>query len=304
MRQAEYSISFPSLSKVLDAIKQFFALIRVKHWVKNFFIFLPLIFSGDLASLGHYQIYALFVSFCLAASSIYIINDIMDVDHDKAHPQKKQRPIASGFFSVTTAFVMFLGMLLLLTTSFFFIGEAFYFVLGYFIMNILYSFKLKQIAIIDVTCISAGFVLRIMAGSVAAGVYLSHWMIIMVFLLTISIAFAKRRDDFMVALSEEANRKSMVGYTIQFLDIAKGISFSVTLVAYIFFTISIEVMERFNSDKLYITSLFVFLGIMRYLQNAIVDKNSGSPVKLLFKDRFLQIILLAWFLTFIFIIYG
>jgi len=160
------------------------------------------------------------------------------------------------------------------------------------------------LSIVDVSSISTGFVLRELAGGAESNVYVSHWMIIMTFLLTVSIGFAKRRDDLVLVLEKESSIKSLDGYTIPFLDIAKSISFSITLISYILYSISAEVIARIGSDKLYITSLFVFLGIIRYIQITVVDKNSGSPIEVLWKDKFLQITLLLWAFTFLFIIYG
>ncbi|MDD3877685.1 MAG: UbiA prenyltransferase family protein [Bacteroidales bacterium] len=280
-------------------------LIRVKHWIKNAAVLLPLFFAGGILNVfqtsGFAELIKLFFAFCLASSSIYIINDIVDVEKDKLHPEKCKRPIASGFFSIKSAIVIFLilfAFLIVLLTQ---MNASLYFVAGYFFLNVLYSFKLKQIAIVDVACISMGFVLRILAGGVAADVFVSQWMVIIVFLLTISIAFSKRRDDLIL---NKDLRASLSGYNLQFIDIAKSISFSITLISYIMYSISNEVQERIGSDKLYITSLFVFLGIMRYLQISIVEEKSGSPVKILTRDLFLQIIILLWILTFTLIIYG
>ena len=285
-------------------LKNIIRLIRVKHWIKNTFIFLPIFFAGKITLIFSDNLLFLFFSFCLASSSIYVLNDIFDVDKDRLHPSKKGRPIASGFFSIKVGFLIFAIVSILFLASLIFIKESFLYVLLYFVLNVLYSFKLKHISIVDVACISIGFVLRVLAGGYQADVHVSHWMIIMIFLLTISLAFAKRRDDLDLGIEKETLRKSLSGYTFQFLDVVKSISFSITLISYVLYSISPEVIERIGSDKLYITSLFVFLGIMRYLQISIVDKNTGSPVQVLMKDRFIQITLLLWGLTFFYIIYG
>ena len=286
---------------------QTFSLVRVNHWVKNLVVFLPLFFSGDLFSAIHTskftEVVMLGLAFCFAASTIYILNDFVDIESDKLHPEKSGRPLASGIFSKKQAF--FIALFTLAATVFFVsrLGFSARYVIGYFLLNIAYSLWLKKISIVDVTCIGIGFVLRIIGGGIAAGVFVSHWMIIITFLLSISIAFAKRRDDLVISIDgkHDFSRK---GYSLAFIDIAKSISFSITLVAYIMYSISESVIERIGSDKLYITSLFVFLGIMRYLQISIVEKKSGSPLTILKSDVFLRISIVLWFLSFSFIIYG
>jgi|JI6StandDraft_1071083.scaffolds.fasta_scaffold30742_3 decaprenyl-phosphate phosphoribosyltransferase len=287
-----------------EMIRNFLSLLRIKHWMKNTFVFLPVFFAGKIGLVFSTHVAFVFLSFCLAASSIYILNDIIDVEEDRNHPLKRFRPIASGFFSKNTAAIILAVLVLLFLASLTLIEHASWYVLGYFLLNILYSFALKKISIVDVSCISIGFVLRVIAGGEEAQVFVSNWMIIMVFLLTISLAFAKRRDDLVIDVQKDALRKSLSGYSIAFLDIAKSISFSITLISYVLYSISPEVIARIGSDKLYFTSLFVFLGIMRYIQITVVDKESGSPTDVLWRDRFLQITILLWGLTFLFILYG
>jgi len=289
---------------MLEFINNIAKLVRMRHWVKNGFVFLPVFFAGKIEMIFNENLLSLFVSFCLASSAIYILNDIVDVDKDRKHPIKKYRPIASGFFTVKLSRILFLFTSLLFLFSLILLNESYLFVTGYFVLNILYSFYLKHVSIVDVSSISAGFVLRELAGGAESNVFVSHWMIIVTFLLTVSIGFAKRRDDLVLMQDEKSSIKSLDGYTITFLDIAKSISFSITLISYILYSISTEVIARIGSDKLYITSLFVFLGIIRYIQITVVDKNSGSPIDVLWKDKFLQITIVLWALTFLFIIYG
>lgn len=289
---------------MLNKLSGYFRVLRVKHWVKNFFVFLPAFFSGKINLLFSSELVILFISFNLAASSIYILNDIIDLEKDRLHPEKSKRPLASGHISPMEAFVVQGLLVALLITSLFLLKQGWMFVLAYLVLNLAYCFLLKNISIIDVSCISLGFVFRVLAGGSESGVFVSHWMIIMVFLISISMAFAKRRDDLIQDLDKKNIRKSLAGYSIQFLDMAKSISFSITLIAYIMYSISAEVMERIGSDKLYITSFFVFLGIMRYLQIAIVNNKSGSPTDILWKDRFIQVTVICWIISFAIIIYG
>ena len=287
-----------------ELLRNFLSLLRVKHWLKNVFVFLPVFFAGKIGLVFTTHLFFVFLSFCLAASSIYVLNDVVDVEADRHHPVKQLRPIASGYFSKKTAWIIFALLVLLFLVSLSLIASARWYVLAYFLLNICYVFVLKKVSIVDVSCISIGFVLRVIAGGEEAQVFVSNWMIIMVFLLTISLAFAKRRDDLVIDVQNDALRKSLSGYSIAFLDIAKSISFSITLLSYVLYSISSEVIARIGSDKLYFTSLFVFLGIMRYIQITVVDKESGSPTDVLWRDRFLQITIFLWGLTFLFILYG
>lgn len=279
-------------------------LIRVHHWVKNLVVFLPVFFAGIFLSNAVFDVLGVFITFCLASSLVYVFNDLMDAKSDKVHPIKKNRPIPSGLISKFEAVVILIvfsvGTFLLIWQIDF---AASVYVLAYLVLNLAYTLLLKHISIIDVSCIGIGFVLRVIAGGVIAGVFVSHWMIIMTFLLSVSIAFAKRKSD-LILMSGSSENETHKGYSLEFIDVASGLSFSITLVAYVLYSISDSVIERIGSDKLYITSLFVFLGIMRYLQLSIVEKNTASPVKLFLSDRFLQFTIISWQILFIFIIYG
>lgn len=286
-------------------LKAVFRLLRPKHWAKNVFVFFPLLFSGSIVSSFTWDLLLLFIAFCFAASSIYVVNDLVDVEKDRMHPEKRFRPIASGEVSPSQAIGVFLCLLLIIGTLGFFLQmSAFVYVISYFSLNLLYSFYLKNLSIVDVTCISLGFVFRVMAGGAESDIYVTNWMVILVFLLTIALAFSKRRDDFKIGVDQTKLRVSNTGYSLVFLDIAKSISFSITLVAYILYSIDPITMASMGSDKLYLTSFFVFLGIMRYIQISVVDQDAGSPVKVLYQDRFIQMTILGWVLTIGVILYG
>ncbi len=254
------------------------------------------------------------LSFCFAASSIYCFNDIHDVPDDRRHPEKCHRPIASGVVSVAEAYglmalLLFLSvgttLLLPLTQASANGWAALCVILFYWLLNLAYCAKLKQYAIIDVCIVAFGFVLRMLAGGEAAGIELSHWIVLMTFLITLFMSFAKRRDDVLrMERTGEAPRKNTIRYNATFMDQALTITASVTLVCYIMYTVSPEVMQRFHTDKLYLTSIFVLLGLLRYIQVAVVDKQSGNPTKVVLHDRFIQLDLLAWLVTFIIIIYA
>ena len=289
-------------------IKSIFKLLRPHQWVKNGFVFLPLFFDRHMMDV-EYLIPAIvaFFAFSFAASGIYCFNDIYDVEADRKHPKKCKRPVASGVISIPLAYSL-MGLCFALSMAILLLGGGNYIEYGiiifYVLMNIAYCVKLKHIAIIDVFVISLGFVLRVVIGGFATGIYLSHWIVLMTFLLALFLAFAKRRDD--VVLFEASGvkaRKNVNRYNVAFMNQAISIVAGITMICYIMYTVTPEVMERFGSPYLYITSFFVLAGIIRYLQVTIVDLRSGSPTKVLLRDRFIQACIIGWVATFFVIIY-
>lgn len=281
-------------------------LLRPKDWAKNLFLFIPIFFSGELF---HWHIYPKlvlgFIAFCCAASSIYIINDYRDIEDDKKHPVKSKRPLASGEVSKTLAIVICILLIVCGFVIAYFIREKFLFVLSiYFIINLAYSFGLKNIAILDIIILAIGFVLRIKGGAVIAVIGISEWLNIMVFLLALFMAIGKRRDDVLLKLSSGTDmRKAIKGYNLELLNVVLALICAVIVVAYFMYTMSPEVLQRLGTYRLYYTCLFVLAGILRYLQIIFVQASSGSPTKILYKDRFIQIILLLWITSFYLIIY-
>ena len=279
---------------------------RTHHYVKNIFIFLPLFFALKITDTELLlNAFFAFISFSVAASSVYILNDYLDIEEDRQHPKKKSRPLASGDISKPQAIVLMfvlsiLSFSLMLSLSL----TATYILSSYILMNIAYSSHLKHIAILDVSIIAMGFVLRLFVGAAVTGIHLSMWIVIMTFLLALFMALAKRRDDVLIYLETgKQMRKAVDGYNLQFLDGAMIIMASVVIVAYTLYTTSTEIIERVHNDYLYLTAFFVILGVLRYLQIAFVENDSGSPTHILLKDRYIQLTLIAWLLTFTWIIY-
>ena len=290
--------------------KDIIRLIRPKQWIKNLFVFVPVFFGGALFDYQALLNVAIaFVAFSFAASSIYCFNDLRDVADDRLHPEKCKRPIASGAVSTGQAYAimatMIVGSLLLtlLLPPKRMAGLA-AIVSCYFVLNLLYSIKLKQYAIIDVCIVAMGFVLRILAGGMASGIVLSHWIVLMTFLLTLFLSFAKRRDD-VVRMQKPgvAPRKNTHRYNLTFINEAINLTGAITIVCYIMYTVSPEVVNRFDTQYLYLTSFFVILGVLRYIQLSVVDNKSGDPTEVALNDRFTQLTILAWTISFFLIIY-
>jgi 4-hydroxybenzoate polyprenyltransferase len=291
-------------------LKFFIQLLRPEQWVKNLFVFLPLFFDGKLLNVSLLlQCIVAFFAFSFAASSIYCFNDIYDVEADRQHPEKCKRPIASGKISITTAYaVMAVCLAMSFVTLFLFGGTERFLLMGliavYYVMNIIYCIKLKHYAIVDVIVISIGFVLRILMGGTATGIWLSEWIVIMTFLLALFLAFAKRRDDVILYQNTGVSpRKNTNRYNLEFMNQVMTVVSTVTIIAYIMYTLSPGVMARFNCRHIYITAVFVLAGIIRYLQITIVDLNSGNPTIILMKDRFIQFCIAGWIVSFLIIIY-
>ena len=272
-------------------------------------VLLPVFFGGAL--LRWNAVYAGLITtlaFSLTASSIYCLNDIIDINDDRQHPVKRNRPLASGAVSIVQGYILMGLMFILSMTSTFLLpshqAETASVILFYWLLNIAYCLRLKRYAIIDVCIVAFGFVLRILAGGYATNIQLSKWIVLMTFLLMLFLSFAKRRDD-VVRMNEtgHAPRQNTIRYNLTFINQAITITASVTLVCYIMYTMSPETIQNFHTDYLYLTSVFVLLGLLRYIQISVVDKKSGDPTKVMIHDRFMQLTVLAFGLTFLFIIY-
>ncbi len=290
-------------------IKSALKLIRPKQWLKNVFVMMPMFFGGSLMNTqAVYAAVVTFFAYSFIASSVYCFNDIIDVEYDRRHPVKCHRPIASGAITLSQAYglmalMFFLSMatLLLLRVNMWVVGGI---ILFYYVLNLSYCAWLKQHAIVDVCVVAFGFVLRLLAGGEATEVTLSKWLVLMTFLLTLFLSFAKRRDD-VIRMEEtgEAPRKNTIRYNLTFINQAITITASVTLVCYIMYTVSPEVTARAHTEYLYLTTIFVLLGLLRYIQLTVVDKRSGDPTKIMLRDRFTQVVVLLFALSFFLIIY-
>ena len=281
--------------------------LRLEHWIKNGFIFLPLFFAGGILDFAKMPALVLsFFSFSIVASAIYVFNDIRDKSFDALHPVKKERPIASG--RLPTAHAYLLSALLLVSglALISFAGlRAVSLVGAYAVLHLAYSLKLKDFALIDLLLISIGFILRIMLGGEVAGVPVSKWIITMTFLLAFFLGLAKRREDLVILQSSgDVVRMSVKGYTMEFINAAMIVLSAVIIVAYLLYTTSAETLRHAHSQYLYLTSLFVILGLLRYILICMSGNATSAPVRLLYRDPFLQLTILGWIGSCYVIIYG
>jgi len=292
-------------------IKHIIILLRPQQWLKNIFVFAPLFFDRHATQWCFiWPCMLVFIAFSLTASGVYCLNDIHDIGTDRLHPVKRNRPVASGAVSILAAYaamgVAWFSAFLLIALEPADLQKGLYgTLLLYIIMNVAYCVKLKQIALLDVIIIATGFVLRIVAGALAADIILSHWIVLTTFLLALFLAFTKRRDD--VAIYEASGimaRKSLERYNMDFLNQTISVLGSITIMCYMLYTVSDDVVQRMGSPFLYVTSLFVLAGILRLMQLTFVNQKSGSPTKILLHDHFVQACVVGWITAFIVILYA
>lgn len=289
-------------------VNALFLLMRPSQWVKNIILFLPVFFAQEMADLDRLQNVAiLFAGFCMLTSGVYVFNDLMDAKEDRLHPAKQFRPIAARKVSPAEAiaFMFLLYGISALCFSLLHINSNLIWLLagGYILLNLAYTLFLKQVQIIDAMIVACGFIIRLEAGAAAGEIELSHWLIIMTFILSLFLAFAKRRDDLRNFMETgQISRKNITGYTIDYLNVILSFLSSIIAVTYILYTLSPEVTAR-SSEHLYVTVPFVLAGIMRYLQIILVEKSNCNPTDILLQDRTLQLTVAGWFIVFALLIY-
>lgn len=287
------------ISKVYSIAK----LMRIKHYIKNLMIFIPLIFSMNLTCIRNiFQVVVAFISFSLAASTIYIINDIADVDKDRKHLIKKKRPIASG--EITVPFAIGICMLVFVVSILFAYSinlKLTLIIIIYIVMNILYSYYLKNIPIIDVSIIALGFILRVMAGAYAIEVPPSRWLILTIMSLSFYLGFGKRRNELIKVNNSEDTRQVLKGYNINFLDKAMNSMMTLSIVFYSLWTIDFNVISSITNLSLLITVPIVIIGMFRY--SLIIEGDSyADPTDVILSDRLLQLIIIV-FVIYIILLY-
>lgn len=282
-------------------------LIRLDQWVKNGFLFLPLFFDQSLFEADPllHTVMAFF-AFAFASSSIYILNDYRDREADRFHPTKKNRPQASGKVGPKASLIVAIICVALSVALIYLIGSSsFGIILAiYTSINVGYSMGLKRVALLDIFLPASGYVLRVYAGGIVSDVQPSAWLTLMSFLLALFLIIAKRQDDMLLS---DANgnqmRKSLSGYNLAFLHTSLSMIGGIIVVTYCMYTMSPETQERFSSPYLYLTVIYIIAGVLRYVQISLVEQNASSPSNLLYQDRFLQLVIVAWLVNLYLIIY-
>ena len=279
-------------------------LLRPHQWVKNAIIVAPLFFTPSAMNLANaVSVLVAVLAFCCISSSIYIVNDYIDREADRQHPKKRLRPLAAGTVTPAQALALFALLLVAAAALGASLPMAFgLMALAYLVNSIAYSFVVKHVAILDVMCIAIGFILRLFAGAMVIDVVPSSWMVVVVGLLALFLALAKRRDDLEIGLNTD-HRASLKGYTKEYLDTVITVVLGALLIAYLMFTTGEYAVRKFETEWLYLTTPFVIAGVLRYLQITIIEKRSGSPTRIALQDRFLHGAIAGWVITFGLLIY-
>ena len=281
--------------------------LRPTQWTKNLFIFAPLVFAMDFFKPDRWlQTGAAFALFCLFSGSIYLANDVFDLEEDKRHPKKSMRPLASGRMAKSEAISSAVILAVLSLALAFVLNRNFFIVcLIYGILQLAYSLKLKHVVILDVFLIAAGFVLRVVAGGLVIDVPLSSWLLICTMLLALFLAMSKRRHE-LVLLEENAasHRPILKEYSAYLLDQMIGVVTASTVIAYCLYTVSEETAAKFGTTNLIFTTPFVLYGIFRYLYLVHRKGKGGSPEELVIRDRPLLLDIVLWIAAVIVILYA
>lgn len=262
-------------------------LLRPKQWVKNAFVLAPLVFAGEFLNplaIGHSL--AAMLLFCMAASAVYILNDLKDVEHDRLHPSKaKSRPLAAGIVSQRAALMMLAVLYGLLAVGWWFLPAVVYVVIAYLLLNIAYTFVLKHQPVVDIFTIAIGFVLRVYAGAMALAVPLSSWMFVTTLCLALYLAAVKRRQELLQSGTE--GRKVLEKYSVAVVDRYAEMSATGALVFYSLFVMSAR-------PEMVITIPVVLFGLFRYWYVVEVLEGGESPTDALFADGQLALTIIAW----------
>ncbi|TNE63837.1 MAG: hypothetical protein EP335_08525 [Alphaproteobacteria bacterium] len=280
-------------------------LVRPKQWVKNGFVLAPAFFSGNL-EISHLKSLVLsLVAFCILASCVYILNDLRDLEADRAHDKKKHRPMASGAVPVSHGMMLLVGGLIALAASLFLLQApvpALVVILLYALFNIAYSLGLKHVAVLELMLVSSGFILRLLFGAFIIGVTLSSWIVICTGLLAMMITVGKRRGDLVQGLDNGDQRRSLSSYTVAFLDQSNMLLATSTFAAYLIFCTSGYAVARFGEEVL-ITAPIVLFGLMSYMRLMVVEGVGDDPSTLILSSNAIRLSVLAYLITFVFIIY-
>ena len=290
-------------------IKKYFFLFRVPQWIKNSFVFIPLLFSLNLFNTDLLlTTLAAFIVFCLTSSIIYIINDISDIEADRAHPVKRLRPLAAGTVSVKQAYIsLFLLSIPVLISLPFFNLKFTILLISFFILNLLYSFSFKHIVLLDIFTIAAGFMLRVIGGAFAIEVEISSWLILTTMFLSLFLAGMKRYSELRLTLNQANNdistRKVLRNYSTRLARQISTVAASAVIICYALYTVSERTIKIFGNENLIYTTPFVVFGIFRYMYLVYITEEGENTTQIMIKDIQMILTLALYILTAVLIIY-
>lgn len=286
---------------------KYLKLLRVPQWIKNLFVFVPLVFSKHLFHPDYFNEVMLgFIAFCFTSSMVYVMNDLVDIEADRNHPVKKNRPLPSGqiktisavvIAAILAAAVLFLAMYLNLQ-----FGLV---LLGYIIINILYSFLLKHMVIIDIMSIAAGFMLRVLAGALVINVYISSWLILTTLFVSLFLAIMKRRSELGLVLVESSTttRKVLAEYSISFTEQMAAISAAGIIICYALYSVSERTIASVGNEGLVYTTIFVVFGVFRFMYLVYMKSKGENATEVMLTDIPMIINSLLYIITAVYIVY-
>ena len=293
----------------MHALKYFLISLRPKQWVKNVFIFAPMIFSLHMFQIGYiWRSLLAFALFSLVTGAMYVFNDVLDRGKDRLHPVKQNRPIACGCLKTRVALPAAALLLAAVLMLIFRVDREFFLITVFYVgLNVLYSVFLKSVVIIDIMVIALGFVLRVMIGGAVNSIVLYPWILISTFLLAIFLALIKRRQELLKLqgqTNEQLTRKTLQNYTLGLLDQMISIATATTLISYIMYVLSPDVQQKFHTTNLFYTVPFVIFGIFRYLFLAYSQGEGESPSDIIYSDPPFTLNLILWVCVFILLVSG
>jgi 4-hydroxybenzoate polyprenyltransferase len=289
--------------------KNYFSLFRIPQWIKNSFVFVPLLFSLNLFNKNLLlTAIAAFIVFCLTSSIIYIINDISDIEADKAHPVKKFRPLAAGTISKNMAYISLLlvSIPVLISLPFFRLKFSII-IISFFLLNVFYSISFKNIVLLDIFSIAAGFMLRVIGGAFAIEVEISSWLILTTMFLSLFLAAMKRYSELRLTLnqgdSEISTRKVLRDYSTRLARQISTVAASTVIICYALYTVSQRTINIFGNENLIYTTPFVVFGIFRYMYLVYINEEGENTTQIMVKDIQMILTLVLYILTAVLIIY-
>ena len=267
-------------------LKDIIKLLRISNWLKNVFVFVPLVFSVHLFDINYFaDVFLAAIAFSITSSIVYIINDLADINKDLLHPVKKFRPLAAGKISISFAYTTIVALTILLIP--FILSLEYYFsltLLGYFILNVLYSFLFKQVVILDIMCIAAGFMLRVIGGALVIDVFISNWLILTTLFLSLFLAIMKRRSEVVLRTNDNSTRIVLKDYSPDFINQISSITAAGVIICYALYTVSERTVSVFGTENLVFTTIFFIFGILRYMFIVYTQNKGENTIEIIFKD--------------------
>lgn len=287
-------------------VKAILELLRITQWIKNLFVFVPLLFSLHLFHQSYFlTVLFAFSIFCLTSSIVYIINDIVDIEADRQHPIKKNRPIPSGKISIKFALSIASVLLIIIISLLYFLPLLFiYSVAAFLILNIFYTFIFKHIVILDIFSIAAGFAIRVVAGAFVISVEISNWLILTTMFISLFLAVMKRYTELNLQSAEaEKSRKVLSQYSLEFTSQLSTVAAAALIICYALYTVSVRTVSVFGTENLIFTTPFVVFGIFRYMFLVYMNHEGENTSKMMITDLQMILTVFLYIVTIILIVY-